>query len=98
MEALKEMRKWVLCLTITLTITIASSGCNNPEYTEEDCDGFLRFIVFLAIHPGPPNATPEEKAALDAEGFATFSSLYLYCRAQIPPQDPLDRATGINIF
>lgn len=94
---MKRLWKSILFSVISAA-PLAMTGCYNPEYTQEDCDGILRFIVFLAIHPGPPNATPEEKAALDAEGFATFSSLYLYCRAQIPPQDPLDRATGINIF
>ncbi|KAB2934203.1 MAG: hypothetical protein F9K24_04040 [Leptonema illini] len=91
-------KKSFLFAIARLTLLLALTGCYNPEYTEEDCEGMLLGLAVNELLPGPPNATPEEKAALSAKGFATFSSLYLYCRAQIPPQDPLDRATGINIF
>lgn len=74
------------------------SSCNNPEYTEEDCEGMLLGLALNELLPGPPSATEAEKAAIKANGRAMFASLYLYCTEQIPPQDPLDRATGINIF
>ncbi|PKL30338.1 MAG: hypothetical protein CVV45_18025 [Spirochaetae bacterium HGW-Spirochaetae-10] len=81
-----------------LTLLLAMIGCYNPEYTEEDCEGMLLGLAVNELLPGPPNATEAEKAALTAQGREMFSTFYLYCRAQIPPQDPLDRATGINIF
>jgi len=81
-----------------LALFLAMTGCYNPEYTEEDCEGMLLGLAVNELLPGPPNATEAEKAALTAQGREMFSTFYLYCRVQIPPQDPLDRATGINIF
>lgn len=93
---MRELWKLVFFMAMSaapLTLT----SCYNPEYTEEDCDGMLLGLAVNELLPGPPNATEAEKAALTAQGREMFSTFYLYCRAQIPPQDSLDRATGINI-
>jgi len=81
-----------------LTLLLAMIGCYNPEYTQEDCDGILRGLIAFELLPAAEGQAEEQKATVEEKGRQGFLAFYLYCRAQIPPQDPLDRATGINIF
>jgi hypothetical protein len=94
---MRELWKLVFFMAMSaapLTLT----SCYNPEYTEEDCDGILRGFIAFELLPAAEGQAEEQKATVEEKGRQGFLAFYLYCRAQIPPQDPLDRATGINIF
>jgi hypothetical protein len=81
-------------LTGIVLCTIWNAGCANTETTEEECDSYLRSLAYFAsVEP-----TGSVSAKAKDDGLVFSSLMFLYCREQIPPQDPLDRATGINIF
>ncbi|EHQ06980.1 hypothetical protein [Leptonema illini] len=88
------MKKTISFLAYSLFCFTGSTGCANTETTEEDCDAYLRSLAYFSSFN--PTGTVAAKAKED--GILFSSTMYLYCKNQIPAEDPLDRATGINVF
>ena len=71
-----------------------TAQCANTETTEEECDSYLIAMAYFST----VNPTGVIASEAKDNGMRFGGAMYLYCREQIPPQDPLDRATGVNIF
>ncbi|KAB2934327.1 MAG: hypothetical protein F9K24_04690 [Leptonema illini] len=88
------VKKTVTFFAYSLFCFTISTGCANTETTEEECDAYLRSLAYFSSVS--PTGTIAAKAKED--GILFSSTIYLYCKNQIPAEDPLDRATGINLF